>query len=161
MHSMPIDSSDIILSELCDAVKVHSNWQDLNLRTASAIHIAVMSQPFLPYVFAGKKTVESRFSLHNIAPYQKVAAGDIVLMKAGPIVGSFTAQWVKYFDLERDDIEAIITTYGDRICGDEEFWRRKSAKRYVTLIGIGDVRHLASLHISKFDRRAWMTIVAK
>lgn len=81
-------------------------------------------------------------------------------MKAGPITGYFTAAWVKCFDLEQYPIETIQQRYGEAICGDGEFWRVKSAKRYVTLIGISNVHTLKPISVEKHDRRAWVTIEA-
>lgn len=115
-----------------------------------------MNEPFLTYVFQGKKTIESRFSLHKIAPYQKVQSGDVVFMKAGPIVGYFTVAWVKYFNLSEYPIEKIRQEHGDEICGDADFWKAKSTKRYVTLMGIRDVKRLPPIPIEKRDRRAWV-----
>lgn len=125
---------------------------------AVGVHIAIMHQPFLRYVFEGQKTVESRFSLHKIAPYQKVQTGDVVFMKAGPVVGCFTVAWVKYFDLGEYPIEEIEKQYGDGICGDAEFWKVKSNKRYATLIGISDVQQLTPRQFEKHDRRAWVSL---
>lgn len=117
-----------------------------------------MREPFLTYVFEGKKTIESRFSLHKIAPYQKVKPGDTVFMKAGPIVGYFTVTWVKYFDLTVYPTEALQQLYNEAICGDNEFWKAKGAKRYATLIGISNVQRVDPIAIQKHDRRAWVTI---
>ena len=125
--------------------------------TANA-HIAVMKQPFLQYVFDGKKTIESRFSLHKIAPYKKVQPGDLVFMKAGPIVGCFTVSWVKYYDLQERSIEEIQHNFGTGICGDTAFWHTKKTKRYATVIGITHVYKIEPIPIEKHDRRAWVAL---
>lgn len=124
------------------------------------IHVAVMHESFLTSVFEGKKTIESRFSLHKIPPYEKVQPGDMIFMKAGPIVGYFTATWVEYFDLQQYPIKDIQQQYGEAICEDDEFWKAKTTKRYVTLIGISDVHKTQPTIIEKRDRRAWITIEA-
>jgi hypothetical protein len=145
-----------ILDEL-KVVQAHlPDWRQLDL--TSPLHIVVMSEPFLSYVFEGTKTVESRFSLHKIAPYQKVQLGDRVLMKAGLIVGCFTIDWVKEYDLTAYPIEAIRQEYGAAICGTPEFWKKKSNKRYATLMGIQNARRLTPAPITKRDRRAWIAI---
>lgn len=127
---------------------------------SNRIHLAVMNEPFLTYVFEGKKTVESRFSLRRIAPYQKVQPGDVVFMKAGVIVGCFTVAWVKYFDLNEYSVEQIKQEYDDVIYGDASFWKAKNDKRYTTLIGISDVKRLTPHKIEKRDRRAWVSLQA-
>ncbi len=153
------ESSARILAELQSAIQNHKDWTKLDLAKAPNIHVAIMSEPFLTYVFSGKKTVESRFSLNKIAPYGKVKPGDIVFMKAGPIIGCFTVSWVKIFNLQEHPISEIAQEHGTAICGDEAFWKRKSTKRYATLMGIEDVQELTPAKVTKFDRRAWLTLI--
>lgn len=150
-----------MLAELQTATQSHTDWTKLDLTKAPNIHVAVMSEPFLSYVFSGKKTVESRFSINKIAPYGKAQTGDIVFMKAGPIVGCFTISWVKTFDLQEYPITEIAKEFGIQIRGDEAFWRHKSAKHYATLMGITDTQRLTPIKITKLDRRAWMTLKNK
>ena len=147
-----------ILTELQTATQNHTDWPKLDMTKAPSIHVAVMSEPFLSYVFNGKKTVESRFSINKIAPYGKAQTGDVVFMKAGPIIGCFTISWVKTFDLQEYPINEIAKEFGAQICGDEAFWRDKSTKHYATLMGITNIQRLTPVRITKFDRRAWMTL---
>lgn len=147
-----------ILTELQTAVQSHTDWAKLDITKVPSIHVAVMSEPFLSYVFSGKKTVESRFSTNKIAPYGKAQPGDVVFMKAGWIVGCFTISWVKTFDLQEYPITEIAKEYGIQICGDEAFWRHKGTKRYATLMGITNIQRLTPVKITKHDRRAWMTL---
>ena len=152
------ESSAHMLAEIQAAAEKHGDWAQLDLSQAPNIHIAIMSEPFLSFVLAGKKTVESRFSLKKIAPYSKAQPGDIVFMKAGPIVACFTVAWVKTFDMDEYPIAQIAKEYGEQICGDTAFWKRKSAKRFATLMGIQDVRNLTPTKITKLDQRAWATL---
>jgi len=121
-------------------------------------HIAVMHEPFLSAVFDGHKTIESRFSLHRIAPYQTVQPGDVVLMKAGKIVGSFVVQWVQYFDLATANFDNLIHEFGPGVAADTAFWESKRSKRYATFMGISQVRRLSPTAISKTDRRGWVSL---
>jgi len=152
------ESSARIITELQAAMQTDPGWNAVNLPQAPNIHIAIMSEPFLSYVFDGSKSVESRFSLNKIAPYGKAEPGDMVFMKAGPIVGCFTISWVKTFDLSEYPVVEIANEYGTRICGDDAFWKRKSTKRYATLMGIQNIRRLTPVKITKLDRRAWITL---
>jgi ASC-1-like (ASCH) protein len=149
-----------ILSELHDAARVYDDWA-VALRGRGNLHIAVMNEPFLTYILTGEKTVESRFSTHRIAPFERVASGDEVLMKAGPLVGCFVIDWVKYYDLMQAPLDGIIAHYGEQICGDTEFWRQKADKRYATLLGIRDAQRLTPTTITKADRRGWLTLAAE
>lgn len=148
----------IHLMKLAAAAQQHPDWQALGLDTMERVHIAVMSEPFLTMVFAGTKTVESRFALHRIAPYQQVRAGDSVLMKAGPIVGCFEAAWVKNFQLDPLTVSDMRAEYSTAIAGDDAFWESKKDKRYATLIGIKNVARLTPMPIPKSDRRGWVCI---
>lgn len=44
-------------------------------------HIAILRQPFFNMVLSGEKTIESRWSIHKVAPYGKVGVGDEILLK--------------------------------------------------------------------------------
>jgi len=148
----------IIRQQITAARATYTDWHEA-ISPQTNIHIAVMSEPFLTYVFNGKKTVESRFSLHKVAPFNKVHVGDSVLLKAGLVVGCFTVGWVKYFDLTSLPIQMIAANYNEAICGSPDFWRGKSTKRYATLVGVTKVRRLTSIAIKKRDRRGWVSIV--
>lgn len=150
-------TQNTITPQLQEAARTSSDWRDLSIGERP-LHIAVMREPFLSCVWEETKTVESRFSIHKIAPYQRVQPGDLVLMKAGPIVGCFTAGWVKYFDFETDNFDQMVEEYGEAVHGDDEFWQAKRHKRYATLIEIRDVKRLTPMQIPKSDRRAWLTL---
>ena len=70
-------------------------WQDYlahsihNNFPYPAIHLAILIEPYLSFILNGKKTIESRFSINRIAPFDKIQTGDIVLLKraGGPLVG--------------------------------------------------------------------------
>lgn len=149
--------TELIRAELDDATRASPEWRRF-LYHKPTVHIAVMVEPFLGYILSDHKTVESRFSLHKVAPYQKVRPGDVVLLKAGLLVGGFTVAWVQYVELKKEPIEQLINVYGQAICGDEAFWQTKRDKRYATLIGITGLTKLPSLRISKSDRRGWIVI---
>ncbi len=152
-----MNSATDIEAQLRHAAATLPDWRGLDLSRQRA-HIAIYREPFLSYVFAGKKTVESRFSLHRIVPYGQVTSGDVVFMKAGPIVGCFAVAWVKYVDLRDVPLEYLAAHYGKQICASSDFWQQKANKRYATLMGIRDVRRLSPVTIQKTDRRAWLAL---
>lgn len=53
------------------------------------LHLAIFQEPYLGLILAGKKTIESRFSVNRIAPYEAAERDDLVLLKrsSGPITG--------------------------------------------------------------------------
>lgn len=44
-------------------------------------HIAILKQPFFDMVLSGEKTIESRWGMHKVAPYNKVSVGAKILLK--------------------------------------------------------------------------------
>lgn len=124
------------------------------------VHVAVMVEPFLSKIFEGTKTIESRFSKHRIAPYQKIKAGDLVLLKksSGPIVGSFVAKEVKFFTLNPQTLSEIEVKYGTAIGADQAFWKLQQSKRYATLITVSQLRKLSPTAFPKKDPRGWVVL---
>ncbi|MDP9864883.1 MULTISPECIES: ASCH domain-containing protein [Streptosporangium] len=151
-----------ILHQIAAATRTRDDWNRLNLfdnrSSSSGIHIACMVEPFLTYILEGKKTIESRFSKPLISPYRRVAVGDTVLLKAGPIVASFSVESVEFIELNTREISRLISNYSDAICADSEFWAARTDKRYATLLGIADVRQLTPLRVDKQDRRGWLVL---
>lgn len=45
------------------------------------LHLGVFTEPCLTYMLEGKKTIESRFSKHKIAPFYQIKKEDIVFIK--------------------------------------------------------------------------------
>lgn len=43
------------------------------------IHLAILTEPYLEWILSGKKTVESRFSIHRVPPFGVVSPGDAFL----------------------------------------------------------------------------------
>jgi hypothetical protein len=153
-----------IMSELYAATRNRNGWASLASlfdNPSVGIHLAVMLEPFLTHILEGRKTIESRFSKNAISPFQQVAEGDLVLLKAGPIVGSFRVSSVTYVIVEGDDLLRIRRAYSTAICAeDDAFWEARAGKRHVTLIGVSDVRKLSPVHVSKKDMRGWVTLTS-
>lgn len=150
-----------ILHQIAAAAACYDDWKQLGLFAGDSdigVHIACMVEPFLGYVLDGRKTIESRFSKPLIPPYRCVAVGDIVLLKAGPIVASFRAASVEFIELNKYELARLIDDHSTAICADEQFWRARGDKRYATLLGISDVRRLTPVKVDKQDRRGWMML---
>lgn len=150
-----------IIDQIRTATEKYDDWQGLNLfeeGEANGIHLAIMAEPFLTYLFEGKKTIESRFSVHCIAPYDHVAVGDAVLLKRGPVVGSFVASSIEYVQLSEHEMSRLQREYSGAICADDDFWQERAEKRYATLIGVEDVRELTPINVTKRDMRGWVVL---
>jgi hypothetical protein len=155
-------SSERILDELRAGTHAHPLWAELTDALGDpsvGVHLAVMVEPFLGYLFDGSKTIESRFSARRIAPYEQVATGDLVLLKAGPVVGCFGVSTVTFLTLRDGQLQQVRDQYAEqiRVLGDQ-FWLARAEKRYATLLGVDTVRRLPPLPVTKRDMRGWAVL---
>jgi adenylate kinase family enzyme len=124
------------------------------------VHVAIFSEPFLGYVLAGTKTVDSRFSKNRIAPYEYVEPGDIILIKqaGGPVTAVCSVERAWFYEIDNEIFKKIKDQFGRLICASEEFWRSRRERSYATLILLKDVRPVTPFEIEKKDRRGWVTL---
>ena len=139
-------------------------WRDalssshLNLHR---VHLAVFVEPFLSYVLSGVKSIESRFSTKQCAPFRRVAAGDIILLKAasGPVKGICSVAKTWFFDLRSTPLGRLRERFAESICATEDaFWVARRNAEYATLIEIESVRTLSEFSCPKRDRRGWVVL---
>jgi len=125
------------------------------------IHLAVFVEPYLGYVLAGRKTIESRFSVKRCAPYGQVSEGDVVLLKrsSGPIVGICTVSIAWYYQLDPTSWQDIRRDFTTALCAqDPEFWTARAAASFATLMRVQHVAPIAPLPFAKRDRRGWVVL---
>jgi len=155
-----------IIGQLRLSVKGDPFWEAY-LRSASKtentsiFHIAIMVEPYLQYVLDGKKTVESRFSVHRIPPYGCVSRGDILLLKksGGPITGICQASDVWYYELDPNSWQEIRRNFTEMLCAqDPAFWSTRNRASFATLIRLKNVSAINPVKYSKLDRRGWVTL---
>ena len=126
-----------------------------------SVHLAVFVEPYLGYVLTGAKTIESRFSAHQVAPYGCVSAGDVILLKAsgGPVVALCRAANVWSYRLQSKSWREIRNEFAHAMCADDpEFWNARMEAAYATLIRLANVRPLPPLPFAKSDRRGWVVL---
>lgn len=131
-------------------------------------HLAIMNKPTIEAILSGKKTVETRFSLHKIAPFGVISKGDLVYIKppGEEIIGQFRVKKVFSFDgLCEPDFDDIFIKYGSQIrVGEKEednkYQTDKKQSNYGTLIFIGDSERFITspVKIKKSDQRGWMVL---
>lgn len=70
-------------------------------------HIAILKKPFFDMILNGKKTIESRWSVNKISPYNKVKVGDIILLKetGKDITVSAIAKNIECYELTTEKVE--------------------------------------------------------
>ena len=125
------------------------------------VHLAIFNEPYLSFIQNGRKTIESRFSKNNIAPYNRVAKGEIVLLKrtGGPIVGLCVVSKVWYYQIDPGTIDIIRHKFGAGICpADSSFWNSKSESSYCSLIWIDQYTSIDDMVFYKRDRRGWVVL---
>lgn len=146
------------MRELRARLRRDPHWSAKLRDRRARVHLAVLVEPWLGWLIAGDKTVESRWSVRRGAPYGKVANRDVLLLKAssGPVVGIAEMARAWYFDLAETPLVTIRRRFGKAIAGDEEFWESVQDARYVSLFEIAEPRRLEPIECPKRDRRGWV-----
>ena len=144
-------------------VQTHPYWRKYiaHLPAKNNLHLAVFVEPYLSFVLDGRKTVESRFSSVRCAPYERVASGDVILLKqvSGPVVGICRATSASYYQLDKVRILELKSRFSKMICPvNEKFWQDRAKASFATLITIADVCKLGPFSVAKRDRRGWVTM---
>jgi hypothetical protein len=111
----------------------------------------------------GRKKVETRFAKRPCPPFERVADGDVVLLKraGGQIVGICEVEKVWFYRLDPSALAEIKRRFGDLICPvDGSFWKERQTKSVATLMLVKNVASVDGVRIDKKDRRGWVTIAS-
>ncbi len=121
-------------------------------------------------ILAGTKTIESRWYVNKIDPWDKVKAGDVVYLKESgcPVTAVADVLEVRQYDtLDSETINQIIKDYGRQIAphtSEEQFssWAKKEdKKRYCILVFLKNPRKVSPFNINKKGygiSSAWMCV---
>ena len=91
-------------------------------------------------MLSGEKTVESRLSKTNRAPFERVATDDIVLVKdQGMVYGYFSPGIVVTLEGDPLDVQAVKNTCGKSVCAPDEYWESKEGAKFGTLFSLLEV----------------------
>ncbi|MFH0937320.1 MAG: hypothetical protein V1808_03430 [Candidatus Daviesbacteria bacterium] len=131
-------------------------------------HLAIMRLSTIEAILSGKKTIETRFSLHRISPFGQIGMGDLVYMKppGEDIVGQFKVKKVfSYEGLSPQDLEKIFADFGAQIGvgdkkEDQKYQQDKKDSKFGTLIFIGESDRFLTppVKIKKKDLRGWVVL---
>ena len=124
-------------------------------------HIAILRQPFFDMVLSGEKTIESRWSMHKVAPYGKVGVGDEILLKetGKDVTATAIVKNVKYYELTPDKVEDIRIKYGKQIGTDKfEDWKSTRQKKYCTLIWLDEVKTISPFKVKRSNGAGWIVL---
>lgn len=161
------NSASHLVGQLRDTVKLGSYWKDhldtvdVSQYISFGIHLAVFVEPYLRFILDGKKTVESRFSVNRIAPYEKVRKGDIIILKrsSGPVVGLCEVSDVWFYRLDPKSWNDIKKEFTQSLCAqDPEFWSTRKHASYATLMKVRHVEEIGPIRWTKKDRRGWIVL---
>lgn len=124
-------------------------------------HLAILRQPFFDMVLNGEKTIESRWSMNKIAPYNKVNIGDEILLKltGQPATATAKVKDVKFYELTPEIVEDIRIKYGKQIGTDKfEDWETTLQKKYCTLIWLADVKTIKPFEVPRSNGAGWILL---
>ncbi|MBU0650169.1 hypothetical protein KKG63_03165 [Patescibacteria group bacterium] len=140
-------------------------------------HVAILrkasfkkGEHILADILAGRKTIESRWYVHKIAPWDRIHSDDTVYFKESgcPITAKArVAQVLQYVDLDQNKVAEIVKKYGKQIdpnISEEEFllWiKNHSQKKYCILIFLTDVTKIPPFKIDKTgfgSAAAWLVL---
>ncbi len=125
-----------------------------------ALHVAVMREPYLTLLLEGRKTIESRFSVNRVCPFDAVEAGDVLALKeqSGPLVGLALVEHAAFYELDPATLAEIRREFTSRICADGAFWQARTNARYGSLLRVAAPLRIEPLRLAKRDRRGWVRV---
>lgn len=140
-------------------------------------HIAILRKAkitkddnLLEDILAGTKTIESRWYVNKISPWNKIRAGDVIYFKETgcPVTAvAETDRVLQYADLNPKIVRDIIRNYGKQIVPrikENAFlsWaKNETGKRYCILIFLKNVKKIAPFNINKTGfgiSSAWLVV---
>jgi hypothetical protein len=126
----------------------------------TAVHVAVMVEPYLTKIERGEKYIESRLTKMNISPFERARPGDVILFKrsGGAIVAMAEVDNVRFEILNAPhNLAELVEEYSDGLSYEPEYVASKAEARYASLLWISGVQGVQSLPIEKRGRQAWWT----
>jgi ASC-1-like (ASCH) protein len=163
MKSMDNEKQSL-LSDLRIALAKDRFWRrSLSVQNEErfTLHLAIFREPYLTSIMEGKKTIETRFAKRPCAPYQRISAGDIIVLKraSAGIVGICMAERVWFYRLDVQSFSLIKETYASAICpAGESFWDDLKQSAVATLILVGKVAEVRNVQFKKRNRRGWVVL---
>lgn len=125
-------------------------------------HLAILKTKYLNAILSGEKTIESRFMKAPVAPFGRVAPGDVIFLKTsgGNIRAVARVSKVASFDNLNSQLIAVISDkYNSGILGDDAYWNDVSLNCVCGFLAwLDDVKRLPPAKISKKDMRAWVIL---
>ncbi len=165
-QAVQLSDRQALARALTGTLEAESHWRSLVDSSLSSgpgptAHLAILREPYLEHVLAGRKTVESRFARKLIPPHGVVRPGDLLLLKhaSGPLVGLALVGFVRSYVLEPAAWREIRERFSRAMCADDaEFWEERRDARFATLMQISDKLPIRPITVDKQDRRGWVVL---
>jgi hypothetical protein len=129
-----------------------------------ALHLAILSPPYLQRILDGRKTIESRFSTRRVMPYQQVEPRDVLLLKrsGGPITGLARMARAEFLRVTPTVLEGIRARHAEALgVTDPAFWAARERASYATLLHLEHARQVSPIAFTKRDQRAWIVLCGR
>ena len=119
-------------------------------------HLVILKQPYFNMILNKEKTIESRWSVHKIAPYNKVNIGDTLYLKETGKNVYYKAKCsdVKFFELNKETVDMIKEKYNEyiKIKDFSECYN----KNYCTLVWINDIEKISEMKVKRSNGAGWI-----
>jgi ASC-1-like (ASCH) protein len=135
------------------------------------IHIAILSKKWklLEKIISGKKTIESRWYVNRVSPWNKINRGDTVYFKDSgePVTCKASVSKVLQFEnITKEKIIEILKAYGNKIglkvpANKDELPSFYNKKRYCILIFLENIKTIEPFSIDKTGfgiNSAWLIV---
>ncbi len=140
-------------------------------------HVAILRKAniskgdnLLQDILDGTKTIESRWYVHKISPWNKIRDGETIYFKESgcPVTATAIVAKVLQFDsLNTSKIKEIVKQYGKAIAPNvtPEAWNlwaeKQESKKYCILVFLKNVKRVPSFNIDKTGygiSSAWLVV---
>ena len=130
-------------------------------------HVAIMNKRWklIPKILDGSKTIESRWYVNKIKPWNSIKENDKIYFKnSGEAITAFAkvSKVLQFEDLDEQKFQEIMEKYADDIqLLTREYDEYYQSKNYCILIFLKDVKEVKPFNISKKgfgSACAWMCV---
>ncbi len=133
-------------------------------------HIAIMKKSFglLPKVISGEKTIESRWYMHKVKPWDAIEKNDTVYFKNSgePVtVKAKVSNVLQFSDLTPARVKQLLNEYGSQDGLPEKdipfYLNLFKHKKYCLLVFLTDIKNTKPFQINKKGfgaMSAWLTV---
>ncbi len=125
------------------------------------IHVAILKRPYLKLILSGHKTVESRLTRNAPPPYNVIATGERIFLKAssGPFMATALAGNIEqHSNLNPTDIKKLRKRLDKAVCGNDEYWQLKRESRFAVFVSLMQVEPIEVGPVYPKSMRAWHVV---